>query len=206
MSTATPENDDPGDPSQEDLDDLGTLGDDDADGDGGGEGGTGDAPKLPTQEEWDKARRKIARLEGKVRGKSGAGTSTDRAMLDQLNGGKTKDDTDDKGSDETERWKGIAIQNAASAQITAAGFSGTAKQAARLARLIQTEGIQPNKDGSFDLEDEIGELKDEYPQLFADKAPAGRPPRVRTAPSSGTPAADPTQKATNALLRSAGYR
>lgn len=195
LDTDPPEDDPDVDP--DDNDDP----DDDPDGDGKGW-------KPPTKGEWDRLQRRIKKLTNK-------GSDVDRQLLDQLNGGRPKggkpkdDDPDDDGGDDSEaaRWRGIAIQNAASAQIAAAGFTGTAKQAARLARLIDTEGLRPNRDGSFDLEDEIEDLKDEYPQLFTRQS-AGRVPNVRTARNRGgeSETKDPTRKTSEAMMRAAGYR
>ena len=208
MSETAPENEGQ-DIDPADLDDLGELGDEENE----------DAPEAkpyvaPSEGEYAKLQRRIQRQEERIgrlvgaKGKAPAkgGTAADQALLAQVNGSK---DTDDEGSDDGEaaRWRGIAVQQAAASQLSAAGFSGTAKQAARLARLIDTADIAPGRDGSFDLEDEIDELKEEYPQLFSTGGGnRGRAPRVRTAPASDAPVKDPSRKASDAMLRQAGYR
>jgi hypothetical protein len=196
-----------GDLDQGELDDLGELGDPEDEGDeegtGNGSPGASGAWKAPSKSEWDRLQRRIKRLT------KPATADVDKELQRQL-GGKTKgkESEDEDGPNvEAEHWRGVAIQNAASAQITAAGFSGTAKQAARLARLIDTASVAVGRDGSVDLEDEIEELKEEYPQLFG--APTGRraAPQVRRQDGrEGAPKKTPTERTSDALLRSAGYR
>lgn len=198
---------------QADLDDLGELGDGDEDGD---EGGAPKGKPIPDAATWEKIQRKLARQEERItrlvgaKGKGG-GADVDRQLAAQLRGGKGKgkDEEDDEPADngEAERWKGTAIQAAASAQISAAGFTGTAKQAARLARLIDTNGVEPDRNGYIDLEDEIDELKDEYPQLFSTAGDGRRrAPTVRRGDSRETPKKDPTQSTTDKIMKAAGYR
>jgi hypothetical protein len=166
---------------------------------------------APTAEEWLKAQRKIERQEERItrlvgKGKGG-GADVDRQLARQIKG-KLSDLEDDEPADtaEADRWKGIAIQNAASAQIAAAGFSGTAAQAVKLARLLDMSEIEPNRDGAFDLEDEVQKLVEEYPQLFA-KPQGRRSPAVRRSDSDQTaPKKSPTDRTSEALMRQAGYR
>ena len=156
--------------------------------------------KPPTKGEWDRLQRRIKRLT-ETKGKGPA--DVDRKMREQISGGKA--DEDEAPADS--RWRDIAITNAAAAQISAAGFTGSAKQAARLANLIDRAGIEPDSHGSFDLEDEIEELKEEYPQLFSAETGSRRNPRVRTAPSGDrTPAKDPTELTSAKMMKQAGYR
>lgn len=196
---------------QADLDDLGELGDGDEDGD---EGGAPKGKPIPDAETWEKIQRKLARQEERItrlvgaKGKGG-GASVDRQLAAQLRGGKGKADEDDEPADDGEaaRWRDIAVRNAASAQISAAGFTGTAKQAARLARLIETSSIEPDRNGVFDLEDEIDELKEEYPQLFSTAGDGRRrAPVVRRGDSRETGKKDPTLSTTDKMLKAAGYR
>jgi hypothetical protein len=139
-----------------------------------------DAPEpysAPTEDEWkrvqatlrkrrderDQARRELAAAR---RGKPGS---------------DKPDEPDDKpnGPDpEAERWRAVAARNAATSAIQGAGFTGTAVQAKRLTALMDLS-IEPDDDGSFDFEDGIDDLKDQYPEFFA--ARSSRPaPRVRT--------------------------
>ena len=156
--------------------------------------------KPPTKGEWDRLQRRIKKL---TEAKGKAPADVDKKLREQISGGKADEDEDPVDS----RWRDIAITNAAAAQISAAGFTGTAKQAARLANLIDRAGIEPDSHGAFDLEDEIEELKEEYPQLFTSAGDRPRNPRVRTAPSGDkTPAKDPTATTTAKMMRQAGYR
>ena len=210
MSTADPEDVDL-DPDDPDLDDLGDLGDGDED-DPKDKAPAG-KPMPTSQEEWDKVQRKLKRQEDRITALVGKGpkgkpvADVDRQLAAQLRKGKADPDDEPEDDGEAERWKGIAIQNAAASQIAAAGFTGTAKQAARLARLIDTSRVVPGSDGTFDLEDEVDDLVDQYPQLFA---PAGqrRPvPRVRRADSKDSaPAKDASLRTSERMLKEAGYR
>lgn len=213
MSETAPENDGAEDIDPADLDDLGDLGgDDDPDEKDGDEEYT-----PPDKDTWAKLQRKIKRQEEKItaltgktpsKGASRPGKDVDDALRKQFKGQDSESEEEpDEDTGEAERWRGIAIRNAAASQIAAAGFSGTAKQAARLAKLIDTSSITPGRDGEFDLEDEIDELKDEYPQLFSTAGGNGRRPvpRVRTAPDPRTPRPDSTKSTSNKLLKSAGY-
>lgn len=210
-----PENDDP-DPEDidpADLDDLGELGDDDPDDDP-----DDDKPYTPpSAEEYAKLQRKIKRQEDRITrltGKTPKGkpvADVDKKLAAQLRtGGKATEDDDEPVDDgETARWRGIAVQQAAASQLQAAGFTGTAKQAARLARLIDTSDLEPNRDGTFDLEDEVDELVEEYPELFGKGQAAGgrRAPVVRrTDQRGGRPKPDPTRATTDAMLKMAGYK
>jgi hypothetical protein len=155
--------------------------------------------KPPTKGEWDRLQRRIAKLT--KAGKPVA--SVDQQLAAQLAG--AKDEKDEAPAAQNDHWRNVAIQNAAAAQISAAGFSGSAKQAARLAKLIDTAGLEPDRHGSFDLEDEIEDLKEEYPMLFSAEA-GRRNPRVRTAPSPDkVPAKDPTAATSAKMMRQAGY-
>lgn len=188
MSTDTPENEIEPDEDLE-SDDSGNEQDD--------EGTEGEKPyKPPTKGEWDRLQRRIAKL-------TKPAADVDKKMREQIAG---KAEGQDEGpSEDSSRWRDMAIQASAAAQISAAGFSGTAKQAARLARLIDTQGLEPDGHGAFDLEDEIADLRDEYPQLFSTPGEK-RNPRVRTAPSGDrTPVKDPTAVTSARMLKQAGY-
>ena len=155
--------------------------------------------KPPTKGEWDRLQRRIKKLTEAKR----PAADVDRKLREQIAGGKDEEDETPVDS----RWRDIAITNAAAAQISAAGFRGSAKQAARLANLIDRSGIEPDSHGAFDLEDEIEELREEYPQLFSAETGGRRAPRVRTGPSGEkTPAKDPTATTSAKMMRQAGYR
>jgi hypothetical protein len=103
----------------------------------------------------------------------------------------------------------VAAQQAAATHLAAAGFSGTAKQAVRLAKLLDLENVEPDDNGVFDLEDEVDELVQEYPSLFQG-APRGDPrrklPAVRRTPNrSGGAAETASDRTSRRLLESAGF-
>lgn len=204
----------------EDLDeDL----DDDEDGDGGDGGGGNDddddnaAWKPPTREVWERtqrinAARKQERNDARARV---------RALEAQLRGGKGDGDGEGAGKQQDgdaaaeEKWRTSAARNSAATQLQAAGFSGTAKQAKRLTRLLDLANAEPDADGDFDFEDEIDDLRTEYPQLFGStssddetrRPPARRPTtadRGRRTPRDADQ--DPTTRTSDRLLRSAGVR
>lgn len=166
--------------------------------------------KPPTKGEWERAQRRLKKYAADRKKPSGNGSAVNAALAAQLRGSKGKDDEDeDAGQDDGEatRWRGIAIQQAAAAQISAAGFTGNAKQAAKLARLMDTDGIEPDRSGAFDLEDEIEELKTEYPQLFSTTGDSRRrAPAVRRGETRETPKRTPTERTNDKLLRSAGFK
>jgi hypothetical protein len=186
-----------------DLDDLGDLDEPDTDEDES-EDEDGKKPyKPPSQSEWNRLQRRIKRL---TKAKDKPVADVDRQLARQLGtkGKAAADEDDEPDTSEADRWRGIAVQNAAASQIAAAGFTGTAKQAARLARLIDTGSIQPDRDGTFDLEDEIEELQEEYPQLFQAKDGRRPAPRVRRADNRQAAPKDPTRATSDALLKEAG--
>lgn len=191
-----------------DLDDLGELGGDE-------DGSDDDAGEYtpPSKDEWTKLQAKIKRQEGRITkllgGKGKPAADIDRQLAAGLKSGKGTPAEDEGGDDsgEVTRWRTMAAQQSAATQLAAAGFQGSAKQSARLTRLLDLAGAEPDRHGAFDFEDEIEDLIEEFPQLFA-KGAAGRPaPVVRRADSrSGAPAKDPTRETTDALLKSAGYK
>lgn len=206
-----------GDINPEDMDDLGDLdnpddGDeddlDDGDEDAGKEGDDKEW-KPPTKAQWERAQR---RLKTYAAEKRKGGAEVDRKLAAQIRGKDDKEGDDDgAAAEEAQRWRRAAAQQSAAASLTAAGFNGTARQAARLTRLLDLDGAEPDRDGVFDWEDDVEELKEEYPELFGARGSrrnegAGRLPKVRTAPTrdSATPD-DPTQRTSDALLRAAGF-
>jgi hypothetical protein len=211
-----------GDIDPEDMDDLGDLdgpddddeGDEDGPDDDEGQGKDGDGKdwKPPTKAEWERAQRRLKKYAADKRGKGGA--EVDRKLAAQLRGkaGKDDDESDSsEASEEAQRWRRTAAQQSAAASLTAAGFNGTARQAARLTRLLDLDNAEPDSDGVFDWEDDVEELKEEYPELFGARGSrrnegGGRLPKVRTAPNrDGAPKDDPTQRTSDALLRAAGF-
>jgi hypothetical protein len=203
----------------DELDELGELGDeddadtDDRDDDDADDGDEGKPWKPPSKSEWERAQRRLKRYADEKAGRKGAG-SVDEKLRKQL-GGKGKDDAGDDdtsaGQEEAARWRLTAARQSAATALSAAGFSGTAKQAARLTRLLDLEDSEPDKDGVFDFEDDVEDLKEEYPELFGGKGArrnerAGRGRPGRTAPTRRDATEDATSRTTKELLRQAGFR
>ena len=223
---ADDDDDNAGDIDQEDLDELGDLGDGDEDtdeddsdeGDADDDKGKDGKPwKPPSRSEWERAQRRLRKYADEKRGKTSKGTAdVDRKLRAQLNGGKGKDDAgdddDSPGQEEAARWRLTAARQSAATALSAAGFSGSAKQAARLTRLLDLEDAEPDSDGVFDFEDDVEDLKEEYPELFGGKGArrneqrAGRGRPGRTAPTRKDAPESATDKTTRELLRSAGFR
>ena len=180
-------------------------GDDEDDDDSGGKPWT-----PPTQEEYERLqrtaqRRKEERLQAR----------RELADLKKAKPAPKKKESEDDDSDrvdseaakEAGKWRAVAVKQAAAASLSAAGFTGTAKQAARLTKLMDLEDSEPGRDGSFDFEDDVEELREEFPHLFEDPRNGKRTPKVRTATGRGEGSKpDPVKRTSDRLLRSAGYR
>lgn len=205
---------DPGDGDPADKDPAGTDPDGDDPNDDPGDDDTDTDPDdddftPPTREEVERMRATMrARKEERDRA---------RAELRKLkaSGGDAGKDDDARRRDEQdaerERWRTSAARSAAAAQLTAAGFSGSAKQARNLTKLLDLTEAEPDKDGDFDFGDEIDDLKNEYPMLFrSGDEPSGRRARTTTA-DRGRDAGrddtdDPTTRTSKAMLRRMGRR
>lgn len=204
-----------GDLDQDDMDDLGELGEGDEDQDDeGDEGGKGkdDAKdwKPPTKSQWDRAQRRLKKYAEAQRGAGKDGADVDRKLRDQLTGGKGDEDDDaEDARAEAARWRLTAARQSAAAQLSAAGFNGTAAQSARLTRLLDLESAKPDKHGVFDFEDDVEDLKDEYPELFGAKGArrneGGASRRPNTTPVRGQERKSATDRTTAALLKAGGY-
>lgn len=200
-----------------DLDD--DRDDDDEDGD------EGEEFTPPTKEEWDKVRATMRRRKeerdaarAKFRALEDKQRAADRERASRAAGGKdtggkdTDGDAPDDRDDEGARWRQAAARASAATQLQAAGFQGSAKDAKRLTQLLDLEHAEPDKDGDFDFEDEIDDLKERFGALFEDRD-ADRARRTRR-PSTGDrgrgeekrATEDPTQRTSRALLRQAGVR
>jgi len=191
--------------------------DDDGDDDGGSEGGGDDDDGdddyvAPTREEAEKMR---ATMRARKQERDAARAEL-RRLREQLKnadgkgGDEGKSREDERGGDEDVRWRRTAARSSAASQLTAAGFSGTAKQAKRLTALLDLESAEPDRDGDFDFEDEIADLKDEYPMLF--RAPDDDGGRARRRPSTADRSRDvgrddtddATTRTSKAMLRKMG--
>lgn len=206
-----PDDDGSGDIAPEDMEDLGELGDGDDEGDGpdGDEDGEGkDKPwKPPTKSQWERAQRRLKRYADERRAGKG-GADVDHKLRDQLRGGKDGEDGEGKdGAAEAAVWRSRAAAADASAQLTAAGFSGSAAQARRLTRLIDLDGAKPDRDGRFDFTDDIEDLKEDYPELFGGRGTRRNERRQHTAPNRTEPTKkSATDRTSDRLLKEAGYR
>src|SRR6188508_3479938 len=125
---------------QADLEDLGDLEEPDEDDEPDEDG---KPYKPPSRSEWNRLQRRIKRLTKKAEG-SGPAADVDRQLQRQIRG-KAADEDEPQDDGEAARWRDIAVQNAAASQIAAAGFTGTARQAARLARLIDMSDVKPGR-------------------------------------------------------------
>jgi hypothetical protein len=210
----------------DELDELGELGGEDDEGadDDGKDDEDSDEwgdDKPPTPAQWRRAQRRLRKFAEEKRtgkGASGGKGGVDEQLRRQLGAGKRKgkddagDDDDSPGQAEATRWRVTAARQSAATALSAAGFSGTAKEAVRLTRLIDLEDAEPDSDGVFDFEDEVDELKEQYPELFGGKGSrrnergTGRVRPGRTAPTRGGTTETDTERTTRELLRSAGFR
>jgi hypothetical protein len=222
-----------GDDTEDRAEDTEELDDqaDDLEDDTGDDDGDGDQEEYtpPTQEEWEKvqgalARRKQERNQARAeRAKLRNELAEARKATTTRNGDSVRDgdgdqqstsrdeDRDDRAAEEI-RWRQAAARSSAATQLQAAGFSGTAKQAKKLTRLIDLDLAEPDDDGDFDFEEAIDELREEYPQLFRgeDKPTPPRQRRPTTADRGRDTGRDatrnPSDVTSQALLRQAGIR
>jgi len=96
------------------------------------------------------------------------------------------------------------------AGISALTASGLTRAQAKVAvRLLDLSGVEVDEDGDADLEDAVEELKETFPGLFAKEALPSRrdrlPSRTQRGDRGGS-SLPKTDRTTDALLRSAGYR
>ncbi|MGC5565331.1 hypothetical protein ACPYPG_21185 [Streptomyces sp. FR-108] len=149
----------------------------------------------PTKDEWTK-------LSNAAKARKRERDAAKRELA-TLKSGKDEEDEDDN---EAKKWRSTAARNSAATALSAAGFPGTAKQARLLTRLLDLDSAEPDGNGDFDFEDEIEELKEEFPSLFKELGePRRRAPKVTTSDrgrSAGTTTRDRT---TERLLKQAGF-
>lgn len=177
------------DPPEDQNDD----GDDAEDDDGGDD----DAPKQTESEKKLAEALKKARVE---RNEARKALSEARKAAE----GKKSDDQD-TSSEAAERIakleKALVTRNATT-ELIAAGLDKAA--AARAVKLLDLSDVGPDDD----LDDQIDELKEDFPELFAGKKGAGTAPPVRRAgqETRRDGGKDPNQRFADRLMRSAGYR
>lgn len=150
--------------------------------------------KPPTKEEWTK-------LTNAAKARKRERDQVKRELATLKNGKQEEED----GDKEAKKWRTTAARNSAATALAAAGFAGTARQARRLTRLLDLDNIEPDDTGDFDLDDEIDELKEEFPQLFAQQEEKRRAPRVTTS-DRGRGQQGTRDRTTDRLLKQAGYR
>lgn len=217
--TGEDRDDRPDDVVDDDRDDDGTGEDRDDDADGGQDDGE-DEYKPPTRDEWAKVQRSLARAKAertKARAERDAARAQaaerDKPKTDQAAGGDLAAKDKDDAPQEDPRWQKV-LRSTAAAQIRAAGFTGTADQAKRLTRLLDLAEVEPDADGDLDIEEQIDELKDEYPQLFRAQQEEEPPPRRVQRPTTADrgrqtdkdATTDPSKRTSAALRRMAGLR
>lgn len=152
----------------------------------------------PGKDDWEKLTR-AAKARKKERDDA-------RRELAALKNKENEGEESKQEADEASKWRETAARASAATALQAAGFSGTAKQARKLTRLLDLSGAQPDDTGDFDFEDEIDDLKEEFPQLFAREqrqAPVRKPTTADRGGNAGGPGRDRT---TERLLKAAGYR
>lgn len=162
---------------------------------------------APTREEHQRMMSTIQRQKEKektLRRENGAL----KQQLVAKSGGK--EEKVDEQAAELERWRTNAAKASAATALQAAGFSGSAKAARRLTRLLDLAASEPDQDGYFDFDDEIDELREEFPQLFQQNNPAtnGRPVvrKVTTSDRGGRSDESPSMdKTTRRLMEQGGY-
>jgi hypothetical protein len=191
--------------------------------DTGGEDGGEDEGEYtpPTREEWAKVQRALTRRRDErnkareeARKLRDAAAAQGKAKEDTGGQDGKSDDADAKREEQESRWRITAARSSAAVQLTAAGFSGTAKQAKRLTALLDLTDAEPDAEGDFDFEEQIDDLKEEYPQLFRSRdqeetarRPAARPTTADKGRRTDRDATvNPTQRTSAALRRMAGLR
>jgi len=191
-------------PKDQGKDDDDQDADDDDQGDDEGKDG-GDDFKPPTKDEWAKvqrALRKANREAANLRKKSSPGGS----------GG----DDSGKDADATRAAKAEAEKTEMRTKRTAGMLALTSEglnrdQAKRLVGLLNLDDVEVDEFGDADLEDQIEDLKEEFPALFAkdeDRRGGARRPRTSGGRSSsdGGGTKTPDQTHSERMLRAAGYR
>jgi hypothetical protein len=183
-----PENDNP------DLDDVEEL-DDDVETEDESEEEEDDWTP-PSKEEWTK-------LSNAAKARKRERDAAKRELATFKNG-KDGEDDDEK---EAKKWRSTAARNSAATALSTAGFPGTAKQARLLTRLLDLDSAEPDANGDFDFEEEIEELKEEFPALFRELGePRRRAPKVTTSDKGRTAGGGTRDRASERLLKQAGIR
>lgn len=152
----------------------------------------------PSKEEWAKAQRALR--------KANAEAAKLRARSKGSN--KDGDGKDDSGGD-TQRDAEREKREKNTAGLLALTSEGVSKdQAKRLVRLLNLD-VEFDEFGELPLEDQIEDLKEEFPALFAKEEPRSSTRRPRTSSDRGRdsgPADSVDDKHSAKLLRAAGYR
>lgn len=140
----------------------------------------------PTKEEWDKVQAALKKANDEAKKR--------RLRQKQKASDKDGDAPDvDKVREETEvKWKTRVIRAEARGALAGAGVEPG--KVAKALRLLDMDEIDVDDEGEVDgLDDQIEELKEEFPELFAPKHDAAshgrRVPRVNGAGKTGTPKA-----------------
>jgi hypothetical protein len=186
-----------------DLDDLGDLGDEETDEDDAPAGDEDTSEwKPPTKGEWERAQRRLKKYAAASR----RGKSPDEQLASQLRG---KPETDDAAEDDGGRAELAAADQRTKRAAGIAALMGaglTKDQAKRAVGLIDLRNVELDDDGDADLEDEIDDLKEQFPDLFQTTVRYRKPPTPgRRTPDSRAPRESATQRADRKLLAQAGF-
>lgn len=134
----------------------------------------------PSKEEWEKVQKALTKANAQAK----------RQRLAAKGATVEGDDAAQKATEAAEaRYKPVAVRSAARAAFMEAGLTdATAEQVKKLLRLIDMDDVEIGDDGEVDgLEDQIADIKDNFPALFApkDEVTARRRTRIAAAGKNG---------------------
>ncbi|MFJ8935364.1 hypothetical protein ACIRL0_06545 [Streptomyces sp. NPDC102365] len=183
-----PENDNP------DVDDVEDVEDQDVDTEVDDE--EDDEPwEPPSKERWEKLEKAANARRHEI-----------KELRKQIGDLKYAKEDEDEGETEAKKWRSTAARNSAATALSAAGFPGTAKQARLLTRLLDLDSADPDSNGDFDFDDEIDELKEQFPSLFKEAGePRRRAPKVTTSDRGRSAGITTRDRTSEKLLKQAGF-
>ncbi|MCX4504572.1 phage scaffolding protein [Streptomyces anulatus] len=155
-----------------------------------------EAWEAPSKERWEKLENAARARKEEVRAL--------RKQVGELKAQSKEEEPEESGES---KWRAAAARNSAATALSAAGFPGSRKQAARLTRLLDLSDVEPDDNGDFDFDDEIETLKEEFPALFAEPGEQRRrAPRVTTSDRGRTAGGTSKDRTTERLMKQAGFR
>jgi len=136
---------------------------------------------APTQDEWERVQRALSRAKKEARerrlklkeltAKGGDGDGNNAVDAERIRM--------DAQEAEEAKWKRRTVIQAAASRLAQAGLVG---DPSRLANLVDAEQVNIAEDGEIDgLDDQIEDIKDDYPSLFRDAGVGTRTTRVDAA-------------------------